>query len=297
MGGESARSMSRAAWALARRQHGVITRRQLLRLAYSRHAIDHRIETGRLHRVWRGVYAVGRPELTREGHLMAAVLACGDGAFLSHHAAADLWEIRPRRRAPLDVSVERATRVRRPGLRAHRRPAAHITVHRRIPVTTPIQTLIDLALDLDPEQLERAVNEAVNRDLTDPEELRRTLDAMPRQPGIRPLARLLDKHTFVLTDSILEQRMVRIARKAGLPKPKTQAHVNGFRVDFYWSDNGIVVEADSLRFHRTPAQQASDRLRDQTHTAAGLVPLRMTHWQIAREPHRLARLLQAVASR
>src|SRR4051812_43114205 len=96
MTGQTPQSMSRAAWRLAATQHWVITRRQLLALGFTRHAISERVADGRLHRVHRGVYAVGRPQLSRLGELMAAVLACGDGAVVSHGSAAELWRIRPR---------------------------------------------------------------------------------------------------------------------------------------------------------------------------------------------------------
>ncbi len=101
----------------------------------------------------------------------------------------------------------------------------------------------------------------------------------------------------MLSDSEPERRFLPVARTAGLPKPLTRRLVNGFRVDFYWPDLGLVVETDGLRYHRTPAQQAKDRVRDQTHTAAGLTPLRFTHAQIAFEPARVAATLTAVGER
>lgn len=105
----------------------------------------------------------------------------------------------------------------------------------------------------------------------------------------------MDKATFVLTDSELERYFLPIARRAGLGRPLTQARVNGFDVDFYWPELGLVVETDGLRYHRTPSQQARDRVRDQTHTAAGLVPLRFTHWQVRHERRRVQETLEAVA--
>jgi hypothetical protein len=108
-------------WALVGRQHGVVSRPQLLALGYSREAIAHRLATGRLHVVWRGVYAVGRPQLTREGLFMGAVLACGDGAVLSHESAAELWGIRRSRAGPIEVSVPGGRNPRRNGIKTHRR--------------------------------------------------------------------------------------------------------------------------------------------------------------------------------
>jgi very-short-patch-repair endonuclease len=285
-----------AARRLAKRQHWVITRGQLLALGFTSDAIKHRIEIGRLHPTWRGVYAVGRSELTQEGLFMAAVLACGDGAVLSHRSAAALWRLVKFRR-PFEVSVPYARTPRRGGIKVHRRATTDATHHHRIPVTSPTQTLLDIANQLNGPQYERAVNEAVNRDLIDPEELRAKLDTLGPSQGVRPLRRLLDRHTHVLTDTELEQRFVPIARRAGLPRPQTQAWVNGHRVDFYWPELKLVVEADGLRFHRTPAQQAKDTIRDHAHTLAGLTPLRFTHAQVTYEPEYVEATLSALSSR
>jgi very-short-patch-repair endonuclease len=108
---------------------------------------------------------------------------------------------------------------------------------------------------------------------------------------------LLDRRTFRLTDSELERRLLPIVRRVGLPPPETGAEVNGFRVDFYWPDLGLVVETDGLRYHRTPAQQARDRLRDQMHLAAGTTPLRFTHAQVRFEPEHAEGTLTSVAHR
>src|SRR5690349_17051302 len=119
-------------WDLVRRQHGVVSRRQLRDLGYSRDAIAHRLATGRLHAVWRGVFAVGRPQLTREGLFMAAVLACGDGAVLSHESAAELWGIRRRRSGLIEVSVPAARNPRLNGINTHRRTSIETTRHNSI---------------------------------------------------------------------------------------------------------------------------------------------------------------------
>ena len=111
------------------------------------------------------------------------------------------------------------------------------------------------------------------------------------------LRETLDRRTLVLTDSELERRFLPIARRAGLPPPQTQSMVNGFRVDFSWPELGLVVETDGLRYHRTPAQQAADRVRDQAHTAAGLTPLRFTHAQVAYAPGHVELTLRATAAR
>jgi very-short-patch-repair endonuclease len=300
MGGERHRPRSSGLWEIARRQHGVVARRQLIELGYGAKAIEHRIAKGRLHPTWRGVYAIGRPALTQKGRWMAAVLSCGERAFLSHESAAALWRIRRSKDRRIDISVLADSVRRRPDIALHRRSSlerADITHCDAIPVTTPICTLIDLAIVLDPSALEAAINEADKCDLTDPEELRSTLDVMKPRPGVRVLRKLLDASTFRLTDSELERLFLRTARKAGLPPPNTGCWINGFKVDFYWPDLRLVVETDGLRYHRTSAQQARDRHRDQVHIAAGDTPLRFTHGQIRYKPGNVEATLRDVARR
>lgn len=283
----------------ARRQHGVVSRAQLLALGASPETVTHWQDRARLHRLRRGVYAVGRAEVSRHGEWMAAVLACGPRAALSHLTAAAHWEIVADRSAEIHVSVPLSTTRRRAGIVAHRRTitAPEITTRCAIPVTTPARTLVDLALMLTPARLERAVNEADRRDMVDPERLRRELDRLSGQPGVRVLRTLLDRRTFAFTDSLLEQHFLAIVRRVGMEKPETRVRVHGFRVDFFWPRLGLVVETDGLRYHRTPAEQARDRLRDQTHTAAGLTPLRFTHAQIRYEPRHVEGILATTASR
>jgi very-short-patch-repair endonuclease len=289
--------MATAAWALAKLQHWVITRRQLLEIGYTPEAIDYRIEVGRLRRIHEGVYAVWRPDLTREGYFIAAVLACGDTAALSHDSGGEFWEISPRVPGPIHVSVLRP-HPRRPGIKAHRRMRMETTIHKGIVVTTPACTIVDLAPKLSDSQLERCINEAVNRDLTDPEGLRDEVAAMPRRVGARKVIALLDRDTFVATESALEQPFLRIVRRAGLPLPVTQRRLPGGRVDFYWPELKLVVEADSFRFHRTPSQQRKDLVRDQLNLAdADIQTLRFTHWQVFKEPEYVTRILTAAIRR
>jgi very-short-patch-repair endonuclease len=292
--------LERELWALVGRQHGVVSRSQLTALGLGPSRIDRWLAAGRLHPIWRGVYAVGRPQLDRLGHWMGAVLACGDGAVLSHETAAALWEIREDHGSLIHVSVAGRTLRRRAGIAAHRRDCLRhddVTRRRGIPVTTPICTLIDIAAGLSLAQRERAVSEADKLDLVDPETLRSGLQERQGRRGAPALRAALDRHTFSLTDSELEREFLRIVRDAGLAKPVTQAIVNGFRVDFYWPELGLIVETDGLRYHRTAQQQTRDRVRDQVHTAAGLTVLRFTRAQVRFDRARVAQTLAAVASR
>jgi very-short-patch-repair endonuclease len=244
------------------------------------------------------VYAVSRATLTHEGYFIAAVIACGDVAVVSHESAGALWEIRPYRRGPVHVSVPATERHRRPGVKVHRRRTSlAVTRKMGIPVTTPVETIVDLAPRLEEPELERTINEAVNRGLTDPEALRAAAAAMRKRAGANTVRKLLDHRTFAVTDTMLEQRFLPIVRAARLPMPETQAHVNGYRVDFYWPELKLVVEADGLRYHRTPAQQSADRVRDQKHAAEGLTSLRFTHAQIYFDQAHVRTTLVEVAGR
>jgi very-short-patch-repair endonuclease len=286
---------------LVRQQHGVISREQLLALGFSPDGIKHRLAIGRLHRVRRGVYSVGRPDLTNHGHWMAAVLACGDGAVLSHSSAASLWCIGFEQRDVVELSSPSPFQRRHSDLQIHRRPSLNperdLTHEYGIPVTTPIQTLIDMSLRLDRPGAERMINEADKHNLTHPPQLRKALGERQGEPGVAKLRHILDRRTFRLTKEELERRFLPLAFKAGLPVPRTGQWVTGFEVDFYWPDLGLVVETDGLRYHRTPAEQARDRLRDQAHTAAGLTQLRFTHEQVRYEPEYVEGILAQTASR
>ena len=309
MARESRQRTSADVWRLAARQHGVITRRQLEAAGFSSDQIDSRLARGRLHATWRGVYAIGRPQLTPLGWWMAAVLACGPNTLLSHESAAALWGIRGTKERRDDestpprvihVSVPGSSTRLRTGIRVHRRSRLSRADHdewERIPVTSPARTLIDVAPQLTEPEVEAAVNQADKLDRIDPESLRAALDKNRGVSGIATLRKILDRRTFRLTDSELERRFLRLAGRAGLPPPLTQVRVSGFRVDFYWPDLRLIVETDGLRYHRTATQQSRDRIRDQVHVAAGFTVLRFTHAQVKFEADRVVKTLRATADR
>jgi very-short-patch-repair endonuclease len=227
---------------------------------------------------------------------MAAVLCGGSGAVLSHGSAAALFRIGRERPGLVEISMPGTSQRGRSGLVFHRRPAlrrSDVGSYDGIPVTSPVQTLIDLTPRLGRSGLERAINEADKYDLVHPPDLRKALEKRAGEPGVRRLREILDRRTFRLTREELERRFLPLARDAGLPVPSTGQIVNGFEVDFYWPDLGFVVETDGLRYHRTPAEQARDRLRDQTHTATGLVNLRFTHEQVRYESEHVRAMLTA----
>ena len=288
----------RQAWNLVRAQHGVITRHQLRHLGFTQSAIRHRLATGRLHRVHPGVYAVGRRQLTRKGHWTAAVLACGPDALLSHGSAAARWGIGPEWKQ-IELTVRRRSWPQHDGIKVRSRPSLpsqDVIVYESTPVTTPLRTVLDQAsLPISDPSLERLVNEASASKAIelDPDALRRYCDLRSGEPGAPRLRALLDRDTFRLSDSELERLFRPIALAAGLPQPETKVFVNEFEVDFFWPDLALVVETDSLRFHRTALKQSRDLRRDQVHTASGLRTLRFTHWQVARDPLHVTEILTA----
>lgn len=229
---------------------------------------------------------------------MAAVLAFGADAVLSNGSAAALWGIGPEW-CLIEVSLCRRSWPRQRGVKVRSRPSlpgGDVTVHRRIPVTTPARTILDqAATPISDSSLERLVNEAdaARRIDLDLPALRRFCDLRGGEPGVRRLRRLLDPETFRLSDSELERLFRPIAIAAGFSQPLTKTFVNGYEVDFYWPDLGLVVETDSLRYHRNAIKQSRDLLRDQVHTAAGLTTLRFTHWQVAHEPGHVEAILVA----
>jgi len=298
MGGSNTQPWAKDAWNLVNRQHGVITRSQLLALGMGPRSIEHRIASGRLHPFMRGIYAVGRPEVTEHGRWMGAVLACGSEALLSHHSAAALWGIRKTEQEVVHVVLPAALPKRRPQIRAHRRVGHDLPGPREsrgIPVTHPVATLVDLAASLPTGQVEAAINEADHLNLVDPERLREEVALLPRWRGVGSLRRLLEGPVLALSSTQLERRFLPLALAAGLPTPRTQSRHSGYRVDFFWPELGLVVEADSLRYHRTAFKQSDDKRRDNAQVTAGLATLRFTHMQICHEPRYVRATLVATA--
>ncbi len=190
---------------------------------------------------------------------MAAVLTCGPSAVLSHQSAGALWGIHKALSGLVHVSVAENCVRRRAGIRVHRRSSLardEIATTRSIPCTDPATTVVDLAPSATRTQLQRVINEADKRDLIDPNALRKRLDQLSPRPGLAIVRQLLDRHTFVLTDSELEDLFLPIAYRASLARPETDAILNGFEVDFFWPELGLVVETDGLRYHRTQSSRS-----------------------------------------
>jgi hypothetical protein len=284
---------------LAMVQSGVVSFDQLVRLGLSRREIRRRVDAGRLHQLRRGVYAVGHPAIGSEGRRWAAVLALGDDAFLSHDSAADAFGFRKSGSGLIHVTVRgRAGRLRRPGIRIHRPhvlPNDEVTTLRRLPITTPARTLLDLAAaGLRGRPLELALDGAEIDKILDFADLHRLLARYPRRTGARSLQVQLSRYGGpVDTRSRLERLVYELCDERGLPRPLVNTVIEGRVRDFYWPLCRLVVEADSYRWHRSPSALNDDRERDVELTLAGYRVLRFTYEQVTRRPGYVVRAILA----
>jgi very-short-patch-repair endonuclease len=284
---------------IAARQHGVVTVGQLAAAGLGPHAVALRARHAWLTRLHRGVYLVG-PAPGQWGLEAAALLGCGGRAALSHRSAAALWQMLPRPDGAIDVSVFDGHRRPRRGIRVHRLAGGNkrdITRRHDLRVTTPARTLLDLAAsDVGSRDLESALNEALVQSLTSLPALHSYL---ARSSSLRGVARL---RTLLATDpgitrSAAERALRSLIRKAGLPAPHTNVTVAGWNVDCWWPDLNLVVEVDGFGYHATPRAFARDRRRDADLQTAGQRVLRLSRWEVVREPEAtIARVAGAVAS-
>ncbi len=283
---------------VARRQWGVVTREQLIERGMSTRGISDWVRGGRLHRLYRGVYAYGHDRLRVEGRWLAAVMACGPGAVLSHRDAAQLWELRQSNSALIDVTVpSRAGRIRRKGLRVHRSgrlAAEEVTVRGGIPVTTLARTLLDLADALDPQALRRAVTEAEYINRFDLPSINAVVENNPGRRGAKLMKAVEGKRHR--TRSPLEDRFLRFLDRYGVEEPDSGVWIEGYMVDFVWTRVGLVVELDGVDAHDTRAAFNADRLRDRRLWRAGLRTMRLTSEALDAEEEVLGDLAHAGVS-
>lgn len=268
---------------LADRQRGVVARWQLLRLGVGEGAIKARIRSGRLRPVHRGVYLVGHRVPVPAAREMAAVLACGPGAVVSHRSAAAIHRLLPYpANADVWVTVTNRHNRHRPGIRVHRSERLEARDVRRLdglPVTSPARALLDLALVVDDEQLEQAVAEAHVRGLAKEADLREQLRIARGRRGAGRLRALLDRAADpALTQSKAERLLWRLIRSAGLPNPDPQAQIGPYRVDFLWPDAKVIAEVDGFAYHSHRRAFQGDRSRTNELQLLGYKVLRFT-WQ------------------
>lgn len=274
---------------LAGRQHGVVARRQLRGLGFDDSAIDSRLRRGALLALHRGVFAVGHRKLTIQGHWMAAVLACGPGAVLSHRSAGEHWALVPRSGSIAEVTRPGAFKGR-PRVRAHRSklPSDEVEVLDGIPVTSVSRALFDLAAVLSRWQLEQALNEAEVRQLTSRLSVPDLLRRHPGRRGAATLRALLDEEVYGITRLELERRFAALIDTHRLPRPRRNAHVavrgRFFEVDCLWRRQRIIVELDGRAAHDTRRAFDADRERDRILMAEGWLPMRVTWRQLQDEP-------------
>lgn len=290
----------RGDWALAglaERQWGNVTRRQALATGMGPGAFSGRAKRGYLHRMHRGVYRVGHTAPLEFDREMAAVLACGTRALVSHGSAAYLWGLALR--PPGDIHVTGPDRRGREGLRLHRCPLAVAAAARcrGVPVTAVARTLVDMALRASSLEVERAVADALRRRLL----TRAALDAEVARgrPGSAAIRSVLElEKGAALTRSEAERRLLALIRAAELPAPEHNIRIFGSEVDMFWRDQGVVVEVDGFAFHSAREAFERDRIRDARLVASGIRVLRVTWRRLTAKPHAVvADLAQSLAGR
>jgi very-short-patch-repair endonuclease len=279
---------------LAGGQWGVVSRGQLEGLGYGREVLRRMRATGRLHRVHRGVYAVGHDAVSRRGQCLAAALSCGEDALVSHRSAAWLWGLTSRFASPVEVTAASPRRTRR-AIRVH--SAEALTHDDRaltdgIPLTAVPRTLLDFAA-VDPHFLGRAVDNAHRLGLID----LIAIDAlMSRSRGFRGVARLrealMPHRGGAFTRSSLERRFLELIRDTDLPTPSMNLFVEGFELDAYWPAERFAVELDTFDYHGTPAAFEDDRLRQESLKLAGIEMTRITGTRLDREPQAVIKRLR-----
>jgi very-short-patch-repair endonuclease len=294
----------RAIAAIATGQLGLITRDQLVDLGMGRGAIEHGLERGRLTTIHRGVYAVAHLALAPLGRQLAAVLACGEAAFLSHHSAAAVWGFEPAADGETEVTVVgRDAARRRDGIRVHRIAAIDrrdVSRHHNVPITSAVRTLLDIAPDLSDRELERVFDDGLMRRAFTRQAAIALLARSPHRPGgarVAKLARVRDRASTV-TRSEAEEHFLALIRRAGLSEPEVNVRLGRYIADFLWRDQRLIVEVDGYAFHSSRRSFERDHERDLVLKAAGFDVLRFTRRQIVEEPGLvIARLAHALASR
>jgi very-short-patch-repair endonuclease len=262
-----------------------------------------RVKVGSLHRIHAGVYAVGHRHDSPEGRFMAAVLACGPGSVLSHRSAAVLWGLREDRRASIDVTApNRRGRIPHE-IDAHRDGSlvsADRTVLRSIPCTTVPRTLLDLAAVVPIWELRKAISEAEVLRSLDHAALRRLIKHSRGRRGVARLRMVLDEiHPLTKrTRSEMERMFLGMCERADLPVPEVNVKLdiegNRLEPDFLWRDAGLIIEADSRRYHDTDSAFQHDRKREQRLMRAGWRVARCTWEQVEYEPRHLAETIRAL---
>jgi predicted transcriptional regulator of viral defense system len=290
----SQEAVDRAIAAVAEKQWGNITWRQLLDLGLTKQEVSYRVKIGRLYRVFRGVYSVGHPPTTPHQRASAAVLACGPGAALSNDSAMTLWGYWRQWDTPLHVTVVGDRRTK--GIRVHRSTTLRrqdVTVQLGIRVTTPARTLIDMSPRLKDEAFKRAVNNALHSPWLTEDQLAETLGRHPNLAATKRIARLIG-HEGTPTRSGWEDDFPKFCADHGLPAPIMGQPLHGYILDALFPEERVIVELDGWEFHKDKIAFEDDRERDAEMLAHGYVTVRMTWERIHGRPKREARRLRTI---
>jgi very-short-patch-repair endonuclease len=280
--------------AIAGRQRALITRAQLRALGVGRRAIDYAIARGRLHVIHRGVYSLVPPEaLPQLAREQAALLACGDQALLSHRSAAVVWGICPSFIGDVELTIVGGDSGRsRKGIHVHRVAQLHprdIRRYQGLSLASPARTILDVASDLSPRALERALDEALVRKLTSRTAINAAIAAYPRSPGIARVREFADPdRPTTVTRSGGEEAFLAMIRRANLPAPEVNARVGNYVADFLWRSQRLIVELDGYDYHHTRTAFERDHERDVQHQHEGFTVIRVTGRQLQRQPEALA---------
>jgi hypothetical protein len=292
--------------AVAERQHGVVTLSQLQFHGLGKAAVAKRARAGRLHRVHRGVYAVGRPHLTLPGHWMAAVLACGPKAALSHRSAAALHGLRQDNRAKTDIMVPSSSVRSRPTIDVHKSSTlgpSDIAIVDHIPCTTVARTLVDLGDVATRREVERAVDQAEVLRVFDGRAVDAALERAGPRRGAGILRDVLESYEQpTLTRSEIEELVLALCRNANLLIPEVNASITlaggvSYEADFLWREHKLIAETDGRDVHTTRKAFEHDRLRDPRLTLAGYTVVRFTWRQVVNEPRSVAEALRSLLAR
>jgi very-short-patch-repair endonuclease len=282
--GQADRAIAR----IAAGQRALVTRAQLKELGIGRRAVDYAIARGRLHRMHQGIYSlVPFPALPPLAAELAAILACGETALLSHHSAAAVYGIRPFVEGSVDVTViGKETGRRRPGIRVHR--TAHLDPrdarrYQHLPITSPARALLDIVPEISGRSLEWALDQALVKRLTTRGQIKAVLAAYPHRPGTPRLQALLDPdRPTTITRSHPEEQLLDRLRKAGLPAPEVNARVGNYTADFLWRPEKVILEIDGYHYHHTRAAFERDHQRDSEHQRDDYLVIRVTPRQLRR---------------
>jgi very-short-patch-repair endonuclease/predicted transcriptional regulator of viral defense system len=286
---------------LAARQHGVVTRQQLLAMGLGRGGVRARTDRGLLHVIHAGVYLVGHTGRAPLAAEMAAVLACGKGAAISHRSAAPFWTLAHRFAIEhVEVTVPGFRLPKRAGIRAYgvrELPLEDVRVVEQIRVTNPARTILDIGRFLGVDQLEHVVADAERRGLVRRRDLIEQVERNRGRPGVTKLRAVISEGTPAFTRSRAERRLLTLLRRSSLPSPITNARVGRHEVDFLWPHERVIVEVDGFQWHSDRAAFERDRVRDAELQALGYRVIRVTWRQLAREPRAVIARIAATLRR